>query len=424
MTVATRNRNILWVSYSFPPIIGAESIQSAGYAKYMVRRGWRCFVVTSKLTNALNINPTFQEVLKTVVLKRVSHPNGTVRNAAKVINWLAVRLPGSCLDWLYPAYQEALRICQEKQVDAIHTWAQPQVDSLIGLLLKRVSKLPWISHISDLWIGSPYATHTALPHHLVNSWLEKEVMSKADVIVFTANRTKQIYEQRYPALANKFRYMPHGFDPELIGEKNNNVKFTVEGMKPVVIGHLGSLYSKRTPVPFLERFFNYQPYQSWTKQVRFEFVGHCDSAIEESMRPWIQKGLVSIEPVVEYREGLQRLQQYDICLLLDALVDRGGVFMPSKLVEYIGAGKPILAVTPKESESRDIVLRAGGVACDPRDPADFEAAMNKLATVVSNPSGFNVSESLRASLSLPVCAAKLEAAFLNAIQANERSTAI
>lgn len=417
----TRNRMVLWISYSFPPIIDAESIQSAGYAKYMTRRGWRCFVITSKLPNYIDGDSTFQEVLKSVIIKRVSDANGAKKKVARAINWLAVRLPCSHLDWIYPAYREALRICREEQIAAIHTWAQPQVDSLIGLLLKRVTNLPWISHISDLWVGSPYAPHAALPHHLVNSWFEREVVSKADVIVFTANRTKQIYEQRYPAFACKFRYIPNAFDPELI-ENKNNVKLAIRDAEQIVIGYLGTLYGQRTPVPFLEMFSNYRTNQPWMQKIRFEFVGRRDRAIEEKMHHWIQEGLVNIEPAVGYRESLHRMQQYDICLLLDALVDKGGVFMPSKLADYLGARKPVLAITPKNSESRDIVLRAGGVACDPRDAADFERAMTRLAEIVGNSQRVDVPTSIRVSLSMQVCAAQLEAAFLNAIQANKHSS--
>ena len=96
--------------------------------------------------------------------------------------------------------------------------------------------------------------------------------------------------------------------------------------------------------------------------------------------------------------------------------------MPSKLADYLGARKPVLAITPKNSESRDIVLRAGGVACDPRDAADFERAMTRLAEIVGNSQRVDVPTSIRVSLSMQVCAAQLEAAFLNAIQANKHSS--
>jgi glycosyltransferase involved in cell wall biosynthesis len=421
MTVNIHNRNILWLSYSFPPMTGSESIQSAGYAKYISRLGWRCFVVTNKPSNALYVDDIFQEVLRAVFLKRVSHFNGVVKNMARMLNRVVVRLPGSCLDWIYPAYREALNTCREEQIAVIYTRAQPQICSLVGLLLKRELGLPWISHISDLWVGSPYTSHATWPHHVINSWLEKEVISKADFIIFTAERTKQIYEQRYSAFVSKFKYIPNAFDPELIEEKRD-IELAICNSDPITIGHIGSLYSHRTPVTFLERFFSHQTYQAWVQRVCFEFVGHCDKAIKEKMYPWIQKGLVKIEPAVEYRNVLSRLQQYDICLLLDALIDGGEVFMPSKLAEYLGAGKPVIAVTSKNSESRDIVLRAGGIACDPRDVTDFDLAMIKLAEIVSNPQDINVSVSVRNSLSMPICAGQLETVFLNAIKNEYNAT--
>ena len=62
-------------------------------------------------------------------------------------------------------------------------------------------------------------------------------------------------------------------------------------------------------------------------------------------------------------------------------VKRGleGVVVPSKLYSTLAAGRPVLAVAPKESDAARIVTECGcGVAVDPDDPAAVAVAIREL----------------------------------------------
>jgi glycosyltransferase involved in cell wall biosynthesis len=71
----------------------------------------------------------------------------------------------------------------------------------------------------------------------------------------------------------------------------------------------------------------------------------------------------------------------DCTLLIDAAVEAGSesVFLPSKLVDYLGAGKPVIAVTPPEGASARVTREAGGVVCDVGDADAIEALLADLA---------------------------------------------
>ena len=53
----------------------------------------------------------------------------------------------------------------------------------------------------------------------------------------------------------------------------------------------------------------------------------------------------------------------DMLLILDAPVEQS-VFFPSKLVDYIGAKRPIFALTP-EGACADILRKVGGLVASP-----------------------------------------------------------
>jgi hypothetical protein len=57
----------------------------------------------------------------------------------------------------------------------------------------------------------------------------------------------------------------------------------------------------------------------------------------------------------------------DLLLVVDAPAERSP-FLPSKLVEYVGAGRPIAAFSPP-GPAADLVRRLGGWVADPEDGA-------------------------------------------------------
>src|SRR6185312_7698921 len=72
---------------------------------------------------------------------------------------------------------------------------------------------------------------------------------------------------------------------------------------------------------------------------------------------------------VSYEESLRLMCTADALLIIDAPFEHN-VFFPSKLVEYLWARRPILALTPPGT-SADIVTAAGGMATSPMTPEEI-----------------------------------------------------
>ena len=53
------------------------------------------------------------------------------------------------------------------------------------------------------------------------------------------------------------------------------------------------------------------------------------------------------------------------------------VFLPSKLIEYLGAARPVLGLTPKGAAAR-LLAAAGEDYADPGDPAAAAAALERF----------------------------------------------
>jgi len=65
-------------------------------------------------------------------------------------------------------------------------------------------------------------------------------------------------------------------------------------------------------------------------------------------------------------------------LLIEAAAKKTSIFLPSKLADYIGLGKPILAITPNNGPTARVVRKAGLFAADPLYPHEVFEVLNVI----------------------------------------------
>ncbi len=91
----------------------------------------------------------------------------------------------------------------------------------------------------------------------------------------------------------------------------------------------------------------------------------------------LPRGLVSLCPPVGYLEALALARDSAALLVIDAPSRSESIFLPSKLVEYIGARRPVWAITPPGT-SADLVAEWAGGAHASADPGEPEAVARML----------------------------------------------
>src|ERR1035437_5843413 len=55
-----------------------------------------------------------------------------------------------------------------------------------------------------------------------------------------------------------------------------------------------------------------------------------------------------------------------------------GIFMPSKLADYLSSGRTILALSPSKGTVADFLSQGGGIRVDPDSPDQVERALSDL----------------------------------------------
>jgi hypothetical protein len=114
------------------------------------------------------------------------------------------------------------------------------------------------------------------------------------------------------------------------------------------------------------------------EQIRVVFVGSIDLSyhLPDFLRDAGLNEIVTLQPQVSYEESLAHLQQADAFLLLQPGTTTQ---IPSKLFDYIGIGKPILAISPKNGATYKLVaVEQLGELADPEASEQIARALERL----------------------------------------------
>ncbi|MBF0136816.1 MAG: hypothetical protein H7833_15865 [Magnetococcus sp. DMHC-1] len=291
-------------------------------------------------------------------------------------------IPDANRSWSFRAARTILAKGWLQDTDLLVTFGQPMSTHLAGLEIRKQVNIPWLAHFSDPWVDNPLDTA-----HGMDIWLKRRmehaVLEQVDGAIFTSAETVDLVMAKYPAAwRQKVGVVAHGFDPTAFPA---TTEIRSPG-HPVVLRYLGNFYGNRTPQALflaLARLAERQP--RILDDVRIEL--HGDFSPTVLARTGLQSLLLhtlSIHRPVSYQRSLELMASADLLLVLDAPAQTS-VFLPSKLVDYIGAGRPILGLTPPGAAAT-LIERLGGWVAPPDNPGLAAASLAQaIARVRDNP---------------------------------------
>jgi hypothetical protein len=81
--------------------------------------------------------------------------------------------------------------------------------------------------------------------------------------------------------------------------------------------------------------------------------------------------------LIDYEDSLKYIQSAIACLLVEGDMSEG-IFLPSKLVDYISARKPVLALSPRVGVIADLASQGGITRVDAGDARGIRDAIRGL----------------------------------------------
>jgi glycosyltransferase involved in cell wall biosynthesis len=276
------------------------------------------------------------------------------------------------LEWVPHAINAARKVMAREPIHAVISTSPPLATHIAALVLKLRHNVKWIADFRDPLYGNPgRARRWAKPYDLA---LERAVFTNADSVVGVTDTVTSEWIARHPALQHKFRTIWNGFDPEEIIQP---ASIPPRGWRELT--HVGVLYSQRHPyklVAGLDRLI--QRGLIDPKTIHMSFVGPIQERERFENNPacaaLLRQGTMAIRgELIPRADATRMIATADFLLLIDIVnLARKGYTVPAKLYDYILIGRPILALTDRNSPVSGILSRCGvpSVLLHDDDPDD------------------------------------------------------
>jgi glycosyltransferase involved in cell wall biosynthesis len=369
-------RTVLLITYHFPPSAASGAFRMLGLARHLPRFGWRSVVVAPPRLPLEPVDLKLAEQLpEDTVVCSVPYPEGRLARLQRRFAAQAI--------WLPPALKACTRAVERYRPEAVLTSGPPHWAHLLGWALKRRHGLPWLADFRDPWITNNESLAGRPLRHRWQAFWERRVFRRADTIIANAPRAGEALQSAFPEYARKIHIVTNGFDADSFPQNSAPPSST-----PVRIVHAGELYLGRDPRPLLDALakLDWSPGAAgWC----LCFLGRRDDGgydLVSEIRKRALEGHVELSGQVSYEQSLRDMAHASILLLLDTPGRRNGV--PAKLYEYLGAGRPILALAESDSDTA-WVLRESGMPHRIAPPGDRAKIAEALVGLIQGIRGQN-----------------------------------
>jgi glycosyltransferase involved in cell wall biosynthesis len=353
-------RNLLLVTYSYPPVERSGSRRPTALAKYLPQFGWNPIVLTPKAGGAsrnseLVIETDYRDIIadwklrlhldgqrglhEEFLLPVSSRPGSD--HAHTVLIHVAKRLltyPDPTKGWVPFAMRAVEKICQDKgRIDAILSTFPPVSCHLIGKRAKGILNCPWVADFRDLWTQDTTTTQ-ARDLAFLQIPLEKNTVRSADALITVSDPWADRLRKRYPHM--DISTIPNGFDPDDFVPRPSALT------QQFSITHAGLLYrGRRDPTLLFEVLHDLNQEKIIPAgEVQVRFYGPVEPWLDALVNRYGLQNVVQLNGVIPRKEAIQREMESQLLLLLSWTHPNEIGLHTGKLFEYLGAERPVLAI--------------------------------------------------------------------------------
>lgn len=352
---------ILILTAWYHPFIHPRAHRWTALAEQWAKEGHQVQVLTARvdqhrghtIENGVRIHRTGFDSLKEWFYHHFRWKNkrgrvGERGGGGKVLEWMYTRIwkniyfPDDTCIWYWPARRKLFKLLESETIDVLITVSLPFSDHLLGLAAqKRHPNLYWLADIGD-----PFAIQAAAPNNRFlfsrkNLQLEARVLTAADAIAVTTEALVEKYTALFgPQVAAKISVIPPLFRCPAA------VPLAIDWPAGINLGYFGAMYAPtRTPDAILD-------WLDQTLALRPDLQGrltiHFFGEIFPAFYPKLAK-----HPALRLHGLCSRAETWAAMAAVDVLLNIGNTTdfqLPSKAVEYLASGKPVLHLSYVERD--------------------------------------------------------------------------
>ncbi len=259
-------------------------------------------------------------------------------------------IPDARMLWIKPSIKYLKKTFKKGEFDAIISTGPPHSTHLISKGIRPYFDCPWIADFRDPWTDIDYfdelnLTSTALTKH---KKLESEVVSSADKVITVSPTWQELLNDI--GKRKDVAFIPNGFD-------SSNYADPLYKSEDFIVSHVGQFDKARNFDALWKGISTFlSNYPEAKKKFKLKMVGSMAREVKASIENYGLKEYLDHVQFVEHQEAINIMRTSSINLLLiNQKTNNNKGRLPSKLYEYIAAGKPILGIGPVEGDVQTIL---------------------------------------------------------------------
>jgi glycosyltransferase involved in cell wall biosynthesis len=348
------------VSYYFPPLVGIASERAAAFARHLPDVGWTPIIVaprkgyyhradeqlTADTTVVRTRNPELSRLLRSgfdAATGAAPSPDGAVaptepsRTTARLRRFVrdVLYVPDAQMGWIpFAAQAVARELSRVPGPSILFSSSVPYSAHFAAMYARRRWRMPWVAEFRDPWSEAhPLLRPSSPRRQRLDRRMHRSIVNSATHIVVTSDPLRARLLAAFPQLdPQRVDVVMNGFEPGPAGVPPSPAE-------PLRILYAGTVAPGENVVPVLQAMELL--HQRKPGRIRLAIVGPTAPWNTDIARPWLEtSGLHTPE---QARSLMRNASALFLLQSNEAYMDT----IPGKLLEYVGARRPILAAVPE-----------------------------------------------------------------------------
>ena len=366
-------KNILVISYYWPPSGGPGVQRVLKFSKYLKKLGWEPIVLTAKdgdfpvkdhslnddakTTQAYFVKSISLHKLYSWIAGKKTTPTYQLSSSSedsiivKFIRWIRNNLivPDGRIGWYPNAVKKGSDIIKQNNIRVIFSSAPPYTVHLIARTLSKKHGVPWVADFRDPWTDRfyNYENKRLWLTKLIDSYLERKVINDATALTTVSKTISEYYKKTFNVIHN-------GYDEEdfsLVNKTENN---------NVVISYIGTMTKSQNPLMFFESIYELNLKE---KKYQIDLIGNIHPDIKYYIEAKKYDNFIKTKPYIPHKDAIKKMCESDFLLLVIPNTEKNKGIITGKLFEYIRSMRKIIMIGPPTSDAAKIIAQTNSGRC-------------------------------------------------------------
>ena len=371
-------KKVLFISYYWPPAGGAPVQRILKFYQYLPEFGWEPYVLTtqdgdfpfvdeslSKLvrpetqitrSKGFSLHKIFSKLSPKSKKNFVPYgftdnsKNSFMDNFSRLVKYNFI--PDTRYPWRFGTVRKAVRIIKKEKIDLIFSSSPPQTNHIIARKAARRTGIPWVADFRDPWTDVFWVIDKNTKRwkwiHKIDKRIERKTIARMDEVITVGPSLVEMLQRK---TSKQIHEINNGFDDAYFSSSDYkpNAKFRIT--------YAGSISKEQDPKCFFDAMEKLMQKSDFAENTELSFLGNFPTYLHDLAKSSSFSEKISFSPYTHFEASLEFIAMSEMLLMMVPRTADNKCIITSKLFDYMGSRRPILAFGPVDGDASIVLNR-------------------------------------------------------------------